>query len=31
LTESCFYCKKTHQETVSLLCVKNKSGAHKQK
>jgi hypothetical protein len=33
-SESCFYCKKTNtkfdQKTVSLLCVKMKSGAHKQ-
>jgi hypothetical protein len=33
LSESCFHCKKNTKfdhETVSLLCVKTKSGAHKQ-
>jgi len=32
IAESCFYCKNTKfdQKTVSLLCVKTKSGAHKQ-
>ncbi len=33
MSECCFNCKKTtkfNQKTVSLLCVKTKSGAHKQ-